>query len=71
MKKHFKSRVSKLVVVALLGLSTLAYSSSTVYYTPNGKKYHASKGCRSLNRSKTIYSGTISESRREACKVCY
>lgn len=43
----------------------------TVYWTPNGEVYHYSENCRTLSRSKTIYSGTISESGKDrACKVC-
>lgn len=45
--------------------------ANTVYWTPNGKKYHLSKNCRTLKRSKTIYSGSISESgRSDDCNVC-
>lgn len=33
----------------------------TVYYTPNGKSYHFSKGCSTLSRSKTILEGTLDE----------
>lgn len=43
----------------------------TVYWVPSGKVYHYSENCSTLKRSKTIYSGTISESgKSRACKVC-
>lgn len=47
----------------------------TVYWTPNGKSYHSSENCRTLNRSTTIYSGTVSEAissgHGDPCDVCY
>ena len=46
----------------------------TVYWTPNGEKYHTTRHCRTLSRSKTIYSGSIAEAQAngkyEECKVC-
>lgn len=43
----------------------------TVYWTPSGSVYHYSRGCRSLARSRTVYSGSIEESGRpRACKNC-
>jgi len=44
---------------------------STVYWTPNGKKYHSTQNCSTLKRSKTILSGTINQSGRTPCKVCH
>ena len=37
-------------------------TGGTVYWTPNGEVYHSTKDCPSLGRSKTILSGSISES---------
>lgn len=46
--------------------------SGTVYWTPTGKKYHSSKSCPSLARSKTIYSGSASKSGKTgACSKCH
>ena len=46
--------------------------SGTVYWTPNGEVYHSTKNCRTLSRSKTIYSGSIDECPKpRGCKVCY
>lgn len=59
---------------------SMSYSSEEdsqgiiVYWTPNGKSYHASEFCRTLNRSKTIISGTIDEAiasgHGDPCDVC-
>lgn len=47
-------------------------SSATVYWTPNGKSYHTTKNCSTLSRSKTILSGTISESgKNDPCDRCH
>lgn len=47
-------------------------TSGTVYWTPNGEVYHSTKDCPSLGRSKTILSGSISESgKSRPCKNCY
>lgn len=43
---------------------------ATVYWTPNGGKYHR-QTCPTLSNSKTVYSGTVSQAgNRAACKVC-
>lgn len=44
-----------------------------VYYTPKGEKYHATKDCPTLARSKTINETTLGEatdSFRDACDKC-
>ena len=47
-------------------------SSSTVYWTPNGKSYHTTKNCSTLSRSKTILEGSISESgKNDPCDRCH
>lgn len=46
-------------------------SGDKVYWTPNGKKYHTTRSCPTLSRSKVIRSGTISQAGgRDLCKVC-
>lgn len=53
------------------GSSTNADKSNTVYWTPGGSVYHYSRSCPTLSRSRTIYSGTPSESgKSRGCKVC-
>lgn len=47
-------------------------ATSTVYWTPSGDKYHSSKGCSTLSRSKTIYSGSLADvGYRTACQKCF
>lgn len=47
-------------------------SSGKVYWTPNGKSYHTTKGCSTLSRSKTILEGTIQESgKNDPCDRCH
>lgn len=42
-----------------------------VYWTATGKAYHVSKTCRTLARSKAIFSGTVEESGRyQKCNHC-
>lgn len=44
----------------------------TVYWTPNGEVYHSTSSCPSLSRSKTVLSGSITESgKSRPCKNCY
>ncbi|MBB5266434.1 acylphosphatase [Catenibacillus scindens] len=48
--------------------------TSTVYYTPNGKKYHSTPNCPTLSRSRNIYSTSLTNAQasgRTACKVCH
>lgn len=48
---------------------------TTVYWTPKGKSYHSTSGCRTLSRSKKIISGTLDEALAEgkddSCDVCH
>lgn len=45
--------------------------AATVYWVKNGKVYHVSRNCPTLSRSKSISSGTVSQSgKSRACKVC-
>ena len=47
-------------------------STEVVYWTPNGKSYHTTESCSTLSRSKTILSGTISESGKfDPCDKCH
>lgn len=52
--------------------NTTTKDTGTVYWTPNGKSYHKTDECSTLSRSKTILSGTISESgKTDPCDKCY
>ncbi len=48
--------------------------SGTYYWTPSGKSYHTTRNCRSLSRSKTILSGSLSEAKsngkKDPCNNC-
>jgi hypothetical protein len=42
-----------------------------VFWTPNGQRWHSTEGCRTLENSRTINSGTISQAgTRTPCNVC-
>ena len=46
-------------------------SAGVVYWTPGGTVYHLSRNCSTLSRSRTVYSGSISDSgKARVCKVC-
>lgn len=62
----------KKVAIFFLSMSILAYASQIVYITPKGKKYHSSKECRTLKRSKIINEiSSDNVGNRRACGVCY
>ena len=50
-------------------------SGKKVYWVKSGKVYHCTKKCRTLKRSKKIYSGTVKQAKKAGkkrkCKVCY
>lgn len=47
-------------------------NTEIVYWTPKGKSYHKTDKCSALVKSKTILSGTISESgKTDPCDRCY
>lgn len=46
-------------------------SVETVYWTSGGECYHSTSDCPTLKRSNSISSGTIEQSGRRPCKVCY
>ena len=50
------------------------HSGGAYYWTPNGKSYHSTPNCRSLARSRTIYSGTLSDAKQsgktDPCNNC-
>lgn len=46
-------------------------SGRIVYWTPRGERYHTTKTCSKLSRSKDIRSGTVSQAgSRSPCKAC-
>ncbi len=49
-------------------------STSVVYITETGKRYHASKKCRGLNNANAIYDATVDEAKNlglTKCKICW
>ena len=64
--------MKKILVSLFLGITLFASASEIVYVTPKGKKYHASKFCRSLSKSKNIKAVKISDvGGCGPCKICY
>ena len=59
---------------ASLQVAALASKTVKVYYTPKGKKYHRTKNCRTLKRSKKICSKRLKSNKikkSKKCKVCW
>lgn len=53
------------------GSTSGSKKKATVYWTPSGAVYHVSRNCPTLSRSRTVLSGSISDSKKSrACKVC-
>jgi len=50
------------------------YADDTVYWTPYGRVYHINEYCHTLNRSETLYEGTVEEAidngRARLCSYC-
>lgn len=63
------------VVMVALALSlAVSASGQSVYASKAGRKYHASRDCWSLQRSKTVEGMSLEDARKrglEPCKVCY
>ena len=52
--------------------SNSSSGGGTVYWTPYGSVYHCTEDCPTLSRSRTVYSGSVSQSgKSRPCKVCY
>lgn len=56
-------------------ITSTVEAKTYVYYVPNSSyAYHASKGCRTLSRSKTIKKATVKKAKKlglKPCGVCY
>lgn len=64
--------MKKIISSLFLGITLITSASTTVYITPKGKKYHSTKSCKSLHRSKNIKAIKSSEvGNRQPCKLCY
>ncbi|MGL6065005.1 MAG: hypothetical protein ACRC0S_07975 [Fusobacteriaceae bacterium] len=63
--------MKKLITLGLLTLTVILSASNTVYITPKGKKYHSSRECRTIKRSKSVQEVNIKNvGGRKACGVC-
>lgn len=64
--------MKKIIIFLFIIFTTICIAGQIVYITPKGKKYHSTKSCRTLVRSKKIIEISITKVKnREACKVCY
>lgn len=52
--------MKKIIVLLLVAISVICLAGQIVYITPKGKKYHSTKSCRTLARSKRIIEIDIS-----------
>lgn len=63
--------MKKILASLFLGITLIVSASETVYITPKGKKYHITKNCRSLKRSKVIKAiKKENVGNRKPCKIC-
>lgn len=72
--KHSKNNISatKPKTSQKLEQEPVKNKGKIVYWTPNGKSYHTIKQCSALSKSKTIISGTQSESgKSDPCDRCH
>lgn len=77
-----KKRVTSILLAMVLTVSAAPVFTTTecqakskkVYYVVDGEKYHSTKNCRTLSRSKNIKKTTLKKAKKsglEACKVCH
>ena len=63
--------MKRIIVLGMLTLTLVTLAKEVVYITPKGKKYHSTRSCRTLSRSKKILEISIKNvGGRKACKVC-
>ena len=55
--------MKKLIVLFFIIFTTICIAGQVVYITPKGKKYHSTKSCRTLSKSKQILEIDISKIR--------
>lgn len=46
--------MKKIVILLLVAISVMCIAGEMVYITPKGKKYHSTRNCRTLARSKKV-----------------
>lgn len=64
--------MKKIIFIFLVSFSLSSLANKVVYITPKGKKYHSTKSCKTLSKSKKIIEISINDvGTRTACKICY
>lgn len=64
--------MKKIVILLLISFSIVCLAGQMVYITPKGKKYHSTRSCKTLARSKKVIEIDINQVfNRQPCKVCY
>ena len=46
--------MKKIVILLLVAISVICIAGEMVYVTPKGKKYHSTRSCKTLARSKKV-----------------
>lgn len=64
--------MKKIIVLLLVAISIMGIAGEMVYVTPKGKKYHSTRSCKTLAKSKKVIEINIKNvGNRQPCKVCY
>lgn len=64
--------MKKLIALFFTIFTIYSVASQKVFITPKGKKYHSTRSCPSLSRSKTILEIDVSKvGFRKPCKRCF
>lgn len=64
--------MKKIVILLLISFSIVCLAGQMVYITPKGKKYHSTRSCKTLARSKKVIEIDINQVfNRQSCKVCF
>lgn len=53
--------MKKIIVLLLVTISVMCIAGEIIYITPKGKKYHSTRDCKTLARSKKIIEIDISQ----------
>lgn len=64
--------MKKIIIFLFIIFTTICIAGQIVYIAPKGKKYHSTKSCRTLSKSKQVLEIDISKvGGRQPCKICY
>jgi hypothetical protein len=67
-----KAKLALSLLILIVGAVLAQASTTTVYYTPKGGKYHT-QNCRTLKKSKVVLERTVDQVKEMglvACQVC-